>query len=40
MKIQNVIPFPPRPKPAPVVPIVGRVGEGGRVTFFRPGPRQ
>lgn len=38
MKLNNIIPFPPRPKPARVVPVVGVVGEGGRVTFTKPRP--
>lgn len=36
MKISNVIPLPPRPKPARVVPLIGVVGEGRRVTFHKP----
>lgn len=37
-KVSNVIPLPPRPKPARVVPLIGVVGEGGRVTFHKPRP--
>lgn len=38
MKVSNVIPFPQRPKPAGLVPIIGYVGEGGRVILTRPPP--
>lgn len=38
MELKNVIPLPVRPKPAPVVPIVGYVDENGRVVFTRPRP--
>lgn len=36
MKVSNVIPLPPRPKPARVVPLIGVVDEGRRVTFHKP----
>jgi hypothetical protein len=38
MKVDNVIRLPQRPKPARLVPIVGYVGEGGRVVFTQPRP--
>lgn len=39
MKIADVIPFPRKPKPAPVVPIIGLVGADGRVTLYKPLPK-
>jgi len=43
MKVNNIIPFPQRPAPAPApskavrtVPIVGYINEKGEVIFTRP----